>query len=93
MIYLQPLIGTVVTIKSIWGNEYVGTLTGYVHADATIMVTRPMTVVTENDSVMLVPFTVTGVDDAVHLHLNTVFAVVPTNSAVSDSYLKIIADK
>ena len=94
MIQLQGLIGSVITIRSVWGNEYVGTLLGYSQHENTITVSAPQTVATENDTVMLVPFTVTGQDsEAVTINLSTVFTVVATKTDVADSYMKIIMDK
>lgn len=94
MYNLQKLIGSVITIKSIWGNEYVAVLSGFNQDGTSIMVSNPQTVVTENDDVMLVPFTVTGSDsDAVMLLMNTVFAVVPAKEDVAANFLKIMTDK
>jgi uncharacterized lipoprotein YajG len=92
MIHLQQLIGTVITIRSIWGNEYVAMLTGYNQDGDTIMVTGPQTVAMENDAVMLVPFTVTGSESqAVTLNNHTIFAIVPASEEVSKNYQKIIS--
>lgn len=94
MFHLQNLIGSVVTIRSIWGNEYVGTLVGFDQNEGVITVDAPQTVAMETDTVMLVPFSVTGQDsEAVNLHVSAIFAVMPTRIDIAKSYTKIVSDK
>lgn len=94
MFHLQNLIGSVITIRSIWGNEYVATLLGYNQHEGLVTVDSPQTVATDNDNVMLVPFSVTGDErEAVSLHINNIFTIMPTRADVSQSYLKIVSDK
>lgn len=94
MFHLQGLIGSVITIRSVWGNEYVATLVGFSQHEGLITVSAPQTVAMDSDTVMLVPFSVTGQDtDAVNLHVSSIFSVMPTRADIADSYVKIVTDK
>lgn len=91
MLKLEKLIGEVITIKSINGDEIVAVLIGESDRDKVITVTNPKQVLINNSEVVLTPFALTAPTDQVNLKMTNVFAVMKSFPQTAKEYLELVA--
>ena len=93
MLDLKSLIGKVITIKSINGDEIVAMLSEIHDKDKVITVVNPKQVLINNSEVVLTPFALTAPTDQVHFKLTNVFAIMPSFKGTSDEYLQLVSSE
>lgn len=90
---LMEMMGKVVTIKSHKGDEIVAKLMGMNDEGTILTVFYPKLVVIADDSVVLIPFALTALTSEVYLHVNQIFAVMPTLETTAEEYLELIEEE
>jgi hypothetical protein len=90
---LMEMMGKVVTIKSHKGDEIVTKLMGINDEGTILTVFYPKLVVIADDSVVLIPFALTALTSEVYLHINQIFAVMPTLETTAEEYLELIEEE
>ena len=93
MYNLTKMMGKVVTIKSHKGDEIVTKLMGVNDEGTILTVFYPKLVVIADDSVVLIPFALTALTSEVYLHVNQIFAVMPTLETTAEEYLDLIEEE
>jgi hypothetical protein len=93
MYNLTEMMGKVVTIKSHKGDEIVTKLMGVNDEGTILTVFYPKLVVIADDSVVLIPFALTALTSEVYLHVNQIFAVMPTLETTAEEYLDLIEEE
>lgn len=89
MFHIKDLVGQVITIRSIAGNEFVGKLISWNPDRSILTVQKPRTVALDQDQVVLVPFAVTANSDTVFFP-GADLIVMPTDDAVAKNYLEAL---
>ena len=87
----KRLIGKVVTIRSITGEEYIAKLKTIDDIHNTLTVLNPRVVMINDDQVVLLPFVLTAKAETVMLPMDNVFSVLHTLSETAKDYEKLVA--
>jgi hypothetical protein len=87
MFHINDLLGKVVTIRSIAGNEFLGVLQAWNPEKGVLTVQKPLTVALDQDQVVLVPFAVTSSDPLVFFP-SAGMVVMSTQTDVANTYLE-----
>lgn len=87
----KRLIGKVITIRSITGEEYIAKLKTIDDLQNTITVLNPRVVMINDDQVVLLPFVLTAKAETVMLPCDNVFSILPSLSETSKDYEKLVA--
>ena len=90
--HLQGLVGKVVTIRSISGEEYIATLKHLYSEPMCAHVTDPKVIVIDNDHVVLLPFALTADAKDVYISMNNIFSVMETYEQTAKDYLDTVTD-
>ena len=89
----KDLVGEIVTIRTIVGEELMGKLQGLANNN-TILEVHDLRVVTldSDGQVMMLPYTLTGQDDVIGLPTRHVLSIVESMSAAALGFSEEIAD-
>ena len=85
----KDLIGEVVTIRTIVGEELMGKLTDVVTNGNILEVERVQVVsLGEDGQIIMIPYTLTGDDDTIHLPVRHILSITKSVSVAAESFLE-----
>ena len=85
----KDLIGEVVTIRTIVGEELMGKLTDVVTNGNILEVERVQVVsLGEDGQIIMIPYTLTGDDDTIHLPVRHILSITKSVSEAAESFLE-----
>ena len=85
----KDLIGEVVTIRTIVGEELMGKLTDVVTNGNILEVERVQVVsLGEDGQIIMIPYTLTGDDDTIHLPVRHILSITKSVSEAAESLLE-----
>jgi hypothetical protein len=90
MYNLHNMIGKVITIRGVGGQEYVGSLMAVDENNQLITVYRPRMVTIADDQVYMVPFALTALAEEVVMNLTQIFTILETIPETCTDYLALI---
>lgn len=90
--HLNSLVGKVVTIRSISGEEYIATLVNIYSDNMVAHIKDPRVVVIDEDQVVLLPFALTADAKNVYISMNNIFSVMETYEQTAKDYLSTVSD-
>ena len=94
MLYnISELLGEVVTLKTIKGDEIIATLTGFDEETDTMTLEYPKIVVVAGDTVALAPFALTAKADLVITETKHFLTVIESLPSTVKDYNDLIADQ
>lgn len=93
MYNLDSLIGKVVTIRSISGSEIICKLLGVNPEKTVLTVGSPKTVLVDQNSVVMLPFTLTSNIDTVYLSMQNIFAIMETMRETAEDYINAVQEE
>ena len=93
MFDIDDLIGKVVTVRGLSGEEIIGKLMG-THPDTTIITLgEPRVVVINNNEVSLLPYVLTASAELIDFNINTVVSIIETFENTAKEYLEVISEE
>ena len=85
----KDLVGEVVTIRTIVGEELMGKLTDVVTNGNILEVERVQVVsLGEDGQIIMIPYTLTGDDDTIHLPVRHILSITKSVSVAAESFLE-----
>lgn len=88
----EELLGKIITIRSISGEEYITKLIGF--DDTTVTVKDPRVVVIDDSrQVVLLPFALTANAEVVTLNTNNIFSIMESFTGSAADYSEIVNEK
>jgi hypothetical protein len=85
----KDLIGEVVTIRTIVGEELMGKLTDVVTNGNILEVDRAQVVsLGEDGQIIMIPYTLTGDDDTIHLPVRHILSITKSMPEAAESFLE-----
>ena len=85
----KDLIGEVVTIRTIVGEELMGKLTDVVTNGNILEVERVQVVsLGEDGQIIMIPYTLTGDDDTIHLPVRHILSITKSMPEAAESFLE-----
>lgn len=85
----KDLVGEVVTIRTIVGEELMGKLSDVVTNGNILEVERVQVVsLGEDGQIIMIPYTLTGDDDTIHLPVRHILSITKSVSEASESFLE-----
>jgi hypothetical protein len=93
MYHLSNLIGKIVTIKTIRGDELITMLSGINEEHTVLTLNNAKLVGISNNQVVLLPYLFTATTDSLYMEVKNCLIITETVHAAAEDYVQMIAEE